>query len=166
LVLKSEKSLANPKIDNKTAKHDNVTTLQIMSQFQESMRDFKDGDWSWNGLRQPYKILERHPDLVLIDPHLQVICFQSLCHPTWWPDYHNGNIHHLNSPSIKNWREDAYAFHWTDPIPHELQSYTTMLQTNSTFSQIGKYIVEKSGMMTYFLKLVQEEKQINKTKGL
>lgn len=40
--------------------------------FQESMKWFMDGDWSWNGLRQPYRIQERQPDLVRIDPRLQV----------------------------------------------------------------------------------------------
>lgn len=40
--------------------------------FQESMKWFKDDDWSWNGLRRPYKIQEQHPDLILIDPHLSV----------------------------------------------------------------------------------------------
>ena len=40
--------------------------------FQESMRWFIDSDWSWNGLRQPYRIQERHPELVKIDPRLQV----------------------------------------------------------------------------------------------
>ena len=40
--------------------------------FQESMKWFIDKDWSWNGLRQPYRIMERHPYSVQIEPHLAV----------------------------------------------------------------------------------------------
>jgi hypothetical protein len=126
--------------------------------FQESMKWFMDADWSWNGLRQPYRILERQPDLVRIDPHLQVTCFMSKCHPTWWPDYHNESIHHLNSPSITNWRKDAYAFHWTLPTPYELLNHTTLLTTNTMFSEIGCYILSEAGMMDYFKRIVKGEK--------
>lgn len=120
--------------------------------FQESMRWFMDNDWSWNGLRQPYRIKERHPELVKIDPSLQVICFQSLCHPTWWPDYHNESIHHLNSKSITNWRTDTYAFHWTLPTPVELQNPENLLLTNSIFSEIGQYVLTKAGVIEEFRK--------------
>lgn len=126
--------------------------------FQESMKWFKDDDWAWNGLRQPYRIQERHPDLVRIDPHLQVICYLSLCHPTWWPDYHNESIHHLNSNSIKNWRTDAYAFHWTLPTPYELLNYTTLLTTNSVFSEIATTVLEQSNMLDYFKRLHEGQK--------
>ena len=40
--------------------------------FQRSMQWFIDKDWSWNGLRQPYRIKERHPELIQINPRLQV----------------------------------------------------------------------------------------------
>ena len=41
--------------------------------FQASMKWFRDKDWTWNGVRQPYKIMERQPDLLRIDPRLQVV---------------------------------------------------------------------------------------------
>ena len=52
-------------------------------EFQKSMKWFIDSDWSWNGLRQPYRIKERNPEYVFINPRLQVIygiciCFNSL----------------------------------------------------------------------------------------
>merc|ERR1712168_380195 len=81
------------------------------TKFQNSMKWFLDDDWSWNGLRQPYKIKERDPTLMYINPYLQVICYQYLCHPTWYPEYHNESIHHLNYAPIKNWRTETYAFH-------------------------------------------------------
>ena len=124
---------------------------------QESMKWFKDNDWTWNGLRQPYRIKERHPDLVLIDPHLQVICYQSLCHPTWWPDYHNDSIHHLSSNRILNWRTDVYAFHWTLPTPLELESHVNLLMTETMFSEIGKYVLGQAGTLEYFKDLVRKQ---------
>lgn len=121
--------------------------------FQESMKWFMDEDWSWNGLRQPYRIQERHPDLVLVDPHLQIICFRSLCHPTWWPNYHNESIHHLNSNSIKNWRNDTYAFHWTLPTPYELLNHSTLLSSHSMFSEIAVTVLQEANMLDYFTNL-------------
>ncbi len=115
--------------------------------FQESMKWFIDADWSWNGLRQPYRIKERHPELVLIDPHLQVICYEFKCHPTWWPDYHNESLHHLNSPSIKDWQKDAYAFHFTLPTPPELLSEDNLLSANSMFGEIGRNVLHKAGLL-------------------
>jgi len=120
------------------------------------MKWFKDGDWSWNGLRQPYRIQERHPDLVLVDPHLQVICYLSKCHPTWLPNYHNESLHHLNSNRISNWRTDVYAFHWTLPTPDELKDHVAVLSVDTMFSEIGKYVLEKAGTLEYFKKLVKE----------
>lgn len=113
--------------------------------FQESMRWFKDDDWAWNGLRQPYRIKERHPDLVLINPRLQVTCFEYKCHPTWWPNYHDENVHHLNSNSLPNWRTDVYAFHWTLPTPPELLNEENLYKSDTIFAEIGRHILEKAG---------------------
>jgi len=56
----------------------NMSDLSLCHIVQESMKWFKDDVWAWNGLQQPYRIKERHPDLVLIDPHLQVInCYRT-----------------------------------------------------------------------------------------
>ena len=40
--------------------------------FQESMKTYDESDYFWIGLRQPYKIKERHPDTLLVDSRLQV----------------------------------------------------------------------------------------------
>lgn len=138
--------------------------------FQESMRWFKDDDWAWNGLRQPYKIKERHPELVKIDPRLQVTCYKSLCHPTWWPNYHNESIHHLNSKSITNWKEQIYAFHWTLPTPFELQNEANLFQSNTMFADVAKYILEKAGQLETFrlsanlMRKAQKQSQTKKNK--
>ena len=116
-------------------------------EFQKSMKWFIDDDWSWNGLRQPYKIKERKPHLVKIDPHLQVICYKYLCHPTWWPGYHNESIHHMNSASIRDWRKDTYAFHWTLPTPPELDNEELLLTSSTMAAEVGRTVLEKAGLL-------------------
>ncbi|KAI0220758.1 hypothetical protein LSAT2_027762 [Lamellibrachia satsuma] len=115
--------------------------------FQESMRWFIDKDRSWNGLRQPYKVQERHPDLVRVDPHLQVTCFLLKCHPTWWPNYHDESIDHVSSGRKLDWRNDVYAFHWTMPTPKELTNEENLMAGNGMFADIGRYILQKAGLL-------------------
>ena len=115
--------------------------------FQQSMKHFLDNDWAYNGLRQPYKVQERYPEMIWVNPHFSVICFELKCHPTWVPNYHNESIHHENSNSIVDWRKDVYAFHWTYPTPPELKSYDNLMKSNTMFSEIGKYILEKAGRL-------------------
>ena len=103
-------------------------------------------DWfrDVDGLRRPYKLLEKYPNLIGIDPHFQVICFYSKCHPTWHPNYHKQSIDHLNSNSIKDWRNDVYAFHFTTPTPKELTSEKELFNSKTIFAEIGKFILEKA----------------------
>ena len=114
--------------------------------FQKSMTWFRDEDWAWNGLRRPYKLQEKYPQLIRLDPHFQVICFEYKCHPTWHPEYHNESIHHLNTNSIKDWRNDVYAFHWTLPTPPELMNESALIRSTTMFAEIGRFILEKAGV--------------------
>src|SRR6218665_1974406 len=77
---------------------------------------------SQNRLRRSYQILERHPHLIRIDPHLQVMCYQFKCHPTWWPGYRNRSLHHLSSNITFDWKNDTYVITWTNPTPYELNN--------------------------------------------
>lgn len=120
---------------------------KFWQEFQKSMTWFIDSDWSWNGLRQPYRIKERHPELLRIDPRLQVICYEFKCHPTWWPNYHNESIHHMNSPSIKDWRTDIYAFHWTLPTPPELDDEQVLLSSTTMAAEVGRFVLQKAGLL-------------------
>ena len=115
-------------------------------EFQKSMRWFVDKDWSWNGLRQPYKVKEHNPELLLIDPRLQVICFKYLCHPTWHPQYHNESVHHENSNSITNWREQAYSFHFTLPTPPEYRRESALRKASGMRAEIGQNVLKKAGL--------------------
>lgn len=40
--------------------------------FRDTFTWYIDSDWFFNGLKRPYHVWERHPDLLKIDPHLQV----------------------------------------------------------------------------------------------
>ena len=62
------------------------------------------GDWYYMGLMMPYKLYEQYPELVKIEPRLQVICFNFKCHPTFLPGYHDEKINHLNGASF-DWRK-------------------------------------------------------------
>ena len=121
--------------------------------FQESMKWWIDSDFSWNGLRQPYRILERYPELLKIDPRLQVICYQYKCHPTWVKNYHSGNQNHLNSNSITDWHEQTYSFHWTAPTPPELLSEEAALTHDSLFAELAQYVLHQAGVLKKDLKL-------------
>ena len=74
-------------------------------------------------------------------------CFNFKCHPTWWPDYHNESVHHLNSPSITDWRQQVYAFHWTLPTPPELQSFDALLPSHTMFADVARYIFHTAGIL-------------------
>jgi len=115
------------------------------------MKWLRDDDFSWNGLRQTYRVLERHPDLAFIDPHLQVICYKGRCHPTWWKNYHNGNVHHLSPPQGEqplDWRKDAFAFHFTYPNP--FGSPQELLKGDGMFAEMGRMVLEAADMVKFF----------------
>ena len=111
--------------------------------FVQSLRWFQDKDWTWNGLRQPYKILEHHPDLIKVDPHLQVVCDQLLCHPTWADDYFNNKVNHVtNETLLKDWQGSTHAYHFTWPSP--LANKISTLQRKDMFAQMGQLILGKA----------------------
>ena len=92
--------------------------------------------------------------------YLQVICYKLRCHPTWVPDYHKAEVHHISRHSIKNWQTDAFAYHWTLPNPEEFTDEFTLLYNNhSMFGQIGNHIMAKAGLIeqTRIYKLGSEQ---------
>ena len=96
--------------------------------------------------------MERHPDLVHVEPHLQVICFNTLCHPTWWRNYHDQHVNHLSPPPGQlpmAWRTDTYAMHFTYPIPPELRGPRALLKGSGMHAEMGKMILEAADMVKY-----------------
>ena len=45
---------------------------QYLRYFLESYHHYLDGHWSYNAIHMPYKVYEKHPDLLLVNRHLQV----------------------------------------------------------------------------------------------
>ena len=115
--------------------------------FRETMRVLHNDHPGHTGVHQPYKILEKHPELLRIDRRLAVICYQLKCHPLWVAGYHNVTNNHITTNSIKNWKEDVHAFHWTHPNPVEYSNRTVLLATEGMFAEIGKYVLEKAGLV-------------------
>lgn len=116
---------------------------KFLHYFLDTMKKYQDGgDWYYNACLMPYKAYERHPDSLLVEKRLQVICFEYKCHPIWQPGYKDANIHHLNKSPF-NWKTDVYAVHWTRPSPEEFTSEETLRSAHTMFAEIGKYILDK-----------------------
>jgi len=97
--------------------------------------------------------MERHPDLVHVEPRLQVICYKGRCHPTWWPRYHDENVNHLSPPKGEqplDWRKDTFAFHFTYPNPSELLKPQAVLNSDSMYAEMGRMILKAADMVKHF----------------
>ena len=120
------------------------------SYFLQSMKWFRADNRLWNGVVQPYKIAERHPDLIRIDPHWQIICINtpSRCYPSWAPNYpRDRTVHHLSKNSTLDWRKDSHIFHFvTDP---KLRDEATTMKTEGMFGEIGRFILNKAKANKY-----------------
>ena len=113
--------------------------------FQETMRFYVESSYTFNGLRQPYKALERNPGAIFMYPHFQTICFFDKCHPTYSYDMHNENVTHLNYPF--DWRKDTIAIHITYPTPKELWDEVYMLNIKTMYSDMARMVLEKAGQL-------------------
>jgi hypothetical protein len=114
-------------------------------QYQQSMRVYNDKLWAWNSCFLPYKIKERHPRNLLIDPRLQVLCIGLHCHPTWWPNFTTKAVHHLNTNSLPNWRNDAYTYHFAgNTFPFRNEDW--LRKSKSVVAEIGRYVMQKAGL--------------------
>ena len=104
--------------------------------YLESMKEFRDSTFGYNGLLKPYKIYEWHPESLLIYKHLQVMCYMDNCFPLWGKEFNE-----------IDWKRDTYAVHWTYPDPVEYTNMTMLLKSNSTFGDIGKFVLQSAGML-------------------
>ena len=102
----------------------------------ESMKDFRDDIFGYNGLLKPYKIYEEHPELLFVYDQLQVMCFKTKCHPGW--NTTEDNI---------NWQHDTFAYHWTWPTPTEFHNKSTLIKSNSVWAEIGRNVLMKAGIL-------------------
>ena len=115
--------------------------------FRETLRYLNKELHGYAGVMMPYKLKERYPHLLRIDPHLQAICYRLRCHPTWVDNYHNISNNHVSANSIPNWRTDLHALHFTHPDPEEYKDKETLIQSEGMFAEIGKNVLKKAGLL-------------------
>ena len=112
--------------------------------FRESTRVLHPTSPGFTGIRMTYKLLEKYPHLLKIDPYLAVICYYQMCHPTWVEGYHNSKVNHISTGSMKNWREDIHAFHFTYPNPAAFANISTLIKSKGMFAEVGQMVLKKA----------------------
>ncbi|ELU00321.1 hypothetical protein CAPTEDRAFT_217705 [Capitella teleta] len=110
--------------------------------YQFSERYYYEDDYTWNSNRVPYKIWERNPSLLRIEPELQVICCYLKCYPTWVETRMEA---YQLSKNIEAWKDRAMSFHWTWPSPSELDNEQSLRSNNSLFAGIGQNVLKAAG---------------------
>ncbi|CAG5114548.1 unnamed protein product [Candidula unifasciata] len=89
-----------------------------------------------------YKMLERKPELMFLDRHLQVKCLNQNCHPTWQPGY-RAPLNENPQGAAFNWQNDTLSVHW-DVFPDlELE---TVKYTSGPIVEAARRILHKSGV--------------------
>lgn len=106
--------------------------------WQDSLVNYRSDDFYHNALELPYKTYEKYPQYVHVERHLQVMCFQLKCHPTFRNEYHD-----FERDQHFDWRKDAYAIHFTHPDPPEYANETALKQGYNKFAQIGQHILNQ-----------------------
>ena len=61
------------------------------------------------------------------------MCFKRRCYPRWGAQF-----------SDVKWSKDISAVHWTWPTPIEFANPKTLLSSNGTWAEIGKYVLQKT----------------------
>ncbi|BFZ14884.1 hypothetical protein BsWGS_17923 [Bradybaena similaris] len=89
-----------------------------------------------------YKVLEKKPDLLFLDRHLQVKCLNQNCHPTWQPGY-LASLNENPQGADFSWQNDTLSVHW-DVFPElELE---TVKYTSGPVVEAARRILHKSGV--------------------
>ena len=117
------------------------------------MKCYRDEAWLWNGLLMPYKISERHPDTIHIEPRLQVTCYHGACHAPWWPDHRDQSKSHFTPGHSLDWRRDMYALHAT--YPEQYPDPTRVFGHSDFFAEIGRHVLEAANLTTEVQRLDQ-----------
>nr|KAG5687732.1 hypothetical protein BaRGS_028394 [Batillaria attramentaria] len=87
-------------------------------------------------LKGTYRSYELHPDTMLMDNRLQVICHATKCHPAWKRQIQQENF---------NWRE-IFSVHVTLPKPAPaFVDLNTLRNSTGMYAEIGRHILQKSG---------------------
>jgi hypothetical protein len=119
---------------------------KFWQEYQKTQRVFNDSRWIWNSCEMPYKVVERFPKSVHIDPYFQVNCFNGQCHPTWWPGHSKTLKSHLNTDCLPDWRA-VHVFHFTGKVPPELKEEDAWRQSTTIFAEMAELILGKAGLL-------------------
>ncbi|XP_041378506.1 uncharacterized protein LOC121390690 isoform X2 [Gigantopelta aegis] len=90
-----------------------------------------------------YRIIEMQPELVFIDPHLQVKCLNHNCHPTWQPGYRSTLLQNKPGQDF-TWQNETISVHWVDSFPDlntDMVRYTSGLAI-----EISRFILASAGV--------------------
>ena len=100
---------------------------RYITKVREILQKNKENPHWFNDQFLSYKILERHPDVLKLDRHLQVICLNHNCHPTWQLRYKSGLMQNRAGDRFK-WQNDTLSIHWMDTFPQlniDMVKYTS-----------------------------------------
>ena len=108
---------------------------RFIALWQDSFRKYTGEHPTFHAVEMVYKLYEERPDLLYIEKRLQVICFQLKCHPLWLPNYQDKTIH-----NEFNFTKDAYAVHFTVPLPKEFKSKEAMEEGVGFYANMARYV--------------------------
>ncbi|XP_048259268.1 uncharacterized protein LOC125384330 [Haliotis rufescens] len=107
-------------------------------------RNYRPYLYIYNGGCVPYKVYEKYPQSLHVDPHLQVLTFGPTYHPTWRSGYLHDSSGNMGNNSF-DWRKDTLAVHVTDPKPaSEFEGVVRLKRAEGMFADIGRYIIKKA----------------------
>jgi hypothetical protein len=129
--------------------------------FLESMKEYRPYQYFWMGLQQPYKVKERFPTSVLIDPYLQVICsYDQMCRPSSRIDLKYEDFTKLKFVElIPNWKNFSYVYQFTKPRPPVFDSHIMLLKSDDTAARMGRLVLEEAGMLQHFKDLMMRRNE-------
>ncbi|KAH3753971.1 hypothetical protein DPMN_188627 [Dreissena polymorpha] len=109
----------------------------FIKRWQDALRNFKTNDYLYNAVELPYKIYEKYPEYLFIERHLQVMCYELKCHPTFKDNYKD----FMNEQAF-DWRTEADALHFTIPDPEELKDEKKCRNVVGRFADICHHILK------------------------
>ena len=108
---------------------------RFIALWQESFHKYIGKHATFHAVEMVYKLYEEHPDLLYIEKRLQVMCFMLKCHPLWLSNYQEDRIH-----NEFNFTRDAYAVHFTHPIPKAFESEEEMRKSEGFFTDMARHV--------------------------
>ena len=108
---------------------------RFIALWQESFRKYTGEDPTFHTIEMVYKLYEEHPNLLYIERRLQVMCFNLRCHPLWLPNFRNEKIH-----NEFDFTKDAYAVHFTHPLPKSFKSKDEMSKGKDFFANMARHV--------------------------